>query len=335
MSIHDALSAQQFNDEFLTKVASLEGQAQLSEAGRQYVKTELQETAFSRAIIPQEPVTAADCQRNVNDNSLYLIRDVEPGVSALGVDNLGEPDGNYIRGERYTIPIVNFVTKRFQITVEDLKAYQYKITKRIEDKSVPILEKLEDKLFLRMAGAAALATGGKSILTGGEFGTGTGNPGITTFDHVELKNKLQSGGAKKLEVANMLMTQEMYETIIEVPTAADDFGTSRVIDGISSDTAFGTKVIRTIKSDLIPTGHTFAFTKPDFLGHNFALGEPTFEIKSQFGLIEWQTKESVGMGLGNTEAVALAVNSNTADMADGTAVGTIAEAKAYYASLRV
>ena len=133
----------QYNQGFITKLASPDGQAELQEAGRQYVKTELQEAAFSRGILPQELITTSDCQRNVNDNSLYVIRDIEPDASALGVDNSGEPDGEYVKGERYLIPIINFVTKRFQITEDDLKAYQYKITKRIEDKSVPVLENLK------------------------------------------------------------------------------------------------------------------------------------------------------------------------------------------------
>jgi hypothetical protein len=136
------LSAVQFNEAFLEKIATVEGQAQLTEAGRQYVKTELMEAAFSRAIIPQEPITTSDCQRNITDNSLYVIRDIEPSAAAVGVDNLGEPNGQYIKGERYIIPIINFATNRFQITVEDLRAYQYKITKRIEDKSVPVLRSL-------------------------------------------------------------------------------------------------------------------------------------------------------------------------------------------------
>ena len=310
MSISDTLSAQQYNQGFLEKIATTEGQAQLSEAGRQYVKTELQESAFSRAILPQEPVSTADCQRNINDNSLYLIRDIEPGVSALGVDNLGEPDGNYIRGERYVIPIVNFVTKRFQITVEDLRAYQYKITKRIEDKSVPILEKLEDKFFLRILGSS-IAAQGIDAPTGeskGKLVKGSDTK-LNPADHIALKNTLQAGknggSAKKLEVSCMLSTQEIFETTILLPSYGDDFGKDRVLNGITSDTLYGTKMIRTIKSDLLPNGHIWAFTTPDFMGHNFSLGEPTFEIKSNFGLIEWQTKESIGMNVGNIESVAL------------------------------
>jgi len=302
------LSSIQFNDAFLEKIATIEGQAQLTEAGRQYVKTELMEAAFSRAIIPQEPITTSDCQRNINDNSLYVIRDIEPSAAAVGVDNLGEPNGQYIKGLRYIIPIINFSTKRFQITVEDLRAYQYKITKRIEDKSVPVIEKLEDKFFLRLVAAAvAVATAGSQKAV--PYATADTAMEISTRDIVKIKNTLASGingsDALRKEVGCILMCQEVFETAVIIPSAGDDFGKDRVLNGISSDTLFGTKVVRTIKSDILPQGHLWAFTTPDFLGHNFSLGDPNFEIKSNFGLIEWQTKESIGMGIGNALSVAL------------------------------
>lgn len=339
--MNEAISAIQSNDAFLEKLATVEGQSQLSEAGRQYVKTELQEAAFTRAIIPQEPITVADCQRNVNDNSLYLIRDIEPDAAAVAVDNLGEPDGQYVKGERYIIPVVNFVTKRFQITVEDLRAYQYKITKRIEDKSVPILEKLEDKFFLRLIGAAVAVAGAGS--SKGVDSVGTTALTLHQSDFVKIKNTLASGingsDAKRKEVACILMCQEAFETAVILPGAGDDFGKDRVQHGITSDTLYGTKIIKTIKSDILPVGHLWAFTTPDFLGHNFALGDPSFEIKSNFGLVEWQTKESIATGIGNALSVALltltsSVNpGGSTDLAIGTD-GTIdAEISAYYAGL--
>lgn len=333
------LTVTQFNEQFLEKVATVAGQAELQEAGRQYVKTELLEAAFSRAIIPQEPITTADCQRNVNDNSLYVIRDIEPDAAAVGVDNLGEPDGQYVKGTRYIIPILNLVTKRFQITVEDLRAYQYKITKRIEDKSVPILEKLEDTLFLRYIGAA-LAGSAKGV----KF-TGTVDLTIEQTDIVKIKNTLTSGinnsDPKRKEVGCLLMCQEVFETAVYLPGAGDDFGKDRVLNGITSDTLHGTKIVKTIKSQILPTGHVWAFTTPDFLGHNFALGDPNFEIKSNFGLIEWQTKESIGMGIGNITSSALltlkgSVNPGGATNLEVATDGVIpANITNYYAGLTV
>jgi len=328
------LTAAQFNEQFLEKIATISGQADLQEAGRQYVKTELMESAFSRAILPQEPITTADCQRNVNDNSLYVIRDIEPSAEAVGVDNLGEPDGKYIKGERYIIPIINFTTRRFQITVEDLRAYQYKITKRIEDKSVPILEKLEDKTFMRLAGAALAAS------LKGVRGYTSASLYIAHQDLVMLKNTLAGGvpatpsvDYKKKEVGCLLMTQESFETAVTLVGAGDDFGKDRVLNGITSDTLHGTKIVKTIKTDVLPIGHIWAFTTPDFLGHNFALGDPNFEIKSTFGLIEWQTKESVGMGIGNVYSGALLTlqGAATTVTADGTTIGS--NVLNYYAGL--
>ena len=338
------LTSVQFNDQFLEKIATVQGQAELTEAGRQYVKIELLEAAFSRAIIPQEPITTADCQRNVNDNSLYLIRDIEPGASAVGVDNLGEPDGQYIKGERYIIPIVNFATKRFQITVEDLRAYQYKITKRIEDKSVPVLEKLEDKMFLRLIGAAidVNESGSCKAVVGVDAAN---NVRINALDFVKIKNTLASGingsDPRRKEVGCILMCQEAFESAVILPSAGDDFGKDRVLNGITTDTLYGTKIVRTIKSDILPVGHLWAFTTPDFLGHNFALGDPNFEIKSNFGLIEWQTKESIGMGIGNGQSTALltllgSVNpGGSTDLKVATDGTNTANIRAYYAGLRV
>ena len=337
------LTAYQHNQVFLEKIASVSGQMELTEAGRQYLKTELLEAAFSRAIIPQEPITTADCQRNVTDNSLYVIRDIEPDAEAVGVDNLGEPDGKYVKGERYIIPIVNFATKRFQITVEDLRAYQYKITKRIEDKSVPILEKLEDKYFLRLAGAA-LAGGTAGSQKGVKY-TGSTNLTIEATDFIKIKNTLASGingsDAKRKEVGCLLMCQEAYETAVILPGAGDDFGKDRVLNGITSDTLYGTKVIRTIKSDLLPVGHIMGFTTPDFLGHNYGLGDPRFEIRSNFGLIEWQSNESIAVGIGNRLSVGLltlkgSVNPGGTTNLEISTDGTIdTDISAYYAALQV
>lgn len=337
------LTAYQHNQAFLEKIATVSGQMELTEAGRQYLKTELLEAAFSRAIIPQEPITTADCQRNVNDNSLYVIRDIEPDAEAVGVDNLGEPDGKYVKGERYIIPVVNFATKRFQITVEDLRAYQYKITKRIEDKSVPILEKLEDKFFLRLAGAA---------LSGGTAGsqkavkyTGSTNLTIEATDFILIKNTLASGingsDAKRKEVGCLLMCQEAFETAVILPGAGDDFGKDRVLNGITSDTLYGTKIIRTIKSDILPVGHIWAWTTPDFLGHNYGLGDPRFEIRSNFGLIEWQSNESIAVGIGNRLSTALltlkgSVNPGGVTDLEVATNGTVpANITNYYAALQV
>ena len=141
-------------------------------------------------------------------------------------------------------------------------------------------------------------------------GLGTDSLVIDEKDLVKIKNTLTSGTSakidtKKKEVACLLMAQELFETAVFLPGAGDDFGKERVLNGLTSETLHGTKIIKTIKNDIIPVGHIWAFTSPDFLGHNFALGDPSFEIQSKFGLIEWQTKESIGMGIGNTLSTAL------------------------------
>jgi len=313
---NDAIAISSFNENFLTKVASPTGQDELASAGRQYIKTELLETAFARAILPQEPITAAQAQRNVTDNSLYMIRDIEPDAAAVAVSNLGEPNGKYVKGARYIIPMVNFVTERYSITVQDLRAYQYKVTKRIEDKSVTILEKKEDALFMRLAGSAV---GNSHKIVKGSGAT------ITRLDWIKLKNVLKSGlsaypDTKQKEVHVVLMTSNDWEYVITLMAQGDYFGKEMFMNGYTEELLWGTKTIRTIKTDILPVGHVWAFTKPDFLGHSFGLGDPNFEIHSRFGLIEWQTDMTVGYGIGNTLSAAVLCCSGSVGYpgADGT-----------------
>jgi hypothetical protein len=332
------------NSEFYTKLANLAGQGEISEAGTNYLKTELLESCIVNAIIPQEPITAAQCQRNIHDTSLHLIRDIEPSAIAIGVDNLGEPDGTYIKGARYLIPVIHFVTGRFQITVEDLMSYQYKITERVQEKSVPILDKMIDKYWFRLMGAAlsSLPTGYQKIVKG----VGSKDLWLNYEDHINLLNMLQSGVAgmepKKLELNLLLMTQEIANTSITIPAAGDNFGKDRVLNGVPIDTFGGKKVIPTIKSDILPVGHIWAITMGQYLGHNYSVGEATFEIKSSFGLIEWQSKCSVAIGIGNAKGVALCPLPGSKSPANGstaltcTATGTVdPDITSYYEGLRV
>jgi len=303
------------NQEFLRKIASETERPVVEHQTAQYVKTQLLESAVSRSIIPQQPISTVDCQRNVNDNSLYVIRDIEPDAAAVGVDIYGEPTGRYIQGSRVIIPIVDFSTLRYQIKRRDLRAYQYKITKRIEEKSVPILEELEDKWFLKLC-MAAVSTSSLTAkkATGGNIHADTEVsalkiPAITKGDMIMGKNILSGGIAggdpKKKEVGCCLMTTETFNTSPFIPTYGDDYGKDRVENGVVTETLNGTRIVKSIKSNILPNGHLWFFTTPDFLGYNFSLGDPIFEIKSTFGLIEFQTDESVGMNISNSASLAL------------------------------
>ena len=303
------------NQEFIRKIASETERPIVEHQTAQYIKTQMLESAFSRAIIPQQPISTVDCQRNIEDNSLYVIRDIEPDASAVGVDIYGEPTGKYIQGGRVIIPLVDFSTARFQIKRRDLRTYQYKITKRIEEKSVPILEELEDKWFLKLCMAAVStspltsqkATGGP--VSSDAEAAALKIPVINKGDMVIGKNTLAGGIAggdpKKKEVGCCLMTTETFNTAIYMPTYGDDYGKDRVENGVVTETLNGTRLIKSIKSNILPNGHMWFFTTPDFLGYNFALGDPIFEIKSTFGLIEFQTDSTVGMNISNTTALSL------------------------------
>lgn len=340
----DTIETSRANTEFFTKLATLNGQQEASRQGAQYLKTELLETCIVNSIIAQAPITADQCQRNVKDTSLHLIRDIEPTAVAVGVDILGQPDGKYIRGERYLIPVVHYTTAIFEIVVEDLMSYQYNITERIQDKSVPYLDRAIDTSWFHLCGAALCSStaGTQKIVKSGHNVA----KWLSYVDVVNLCNTLASGvngrDPKKLELALILMTQEVAATSAGLVGAGDNFGKDRVLNGVPTETLFGHKVVTTIKSDILPIGHLWGFADGEFLGHNYSVGETHFEIFSKFGLVQWQSKCTIAMGIGNARALALLPIYGTVSPADGTTpltcttTGTVdADIVNYYKGLRV
>ena len=88
----------------------------------------------------------------------------------------------------------------------------------------------------------------------------------------------------------------------------EDFGDTVqgkvVIDGYNYDRIMGRAVVRTIKTDILPTGNIYGFTSPEFLGKFLVLNNTKFYIDKQANMISFQCWEDIGMGIGNINSIA-------------------------------
>ena len=128
-----------------------------AEMGGSWIRDKLREQAFSRHILPPEPVTRADCQRSVNHDTLVKIVDVEPQSRAMAITFRDQPTARFIRGAKAEIPFFTISSEKFEKTEQELLAYEMPITKVIEDNSV---KDIQDREFLRHieSGVQALQT---------------------------------------------------------------------------------------------------------------------------------------------------------------------------------
>ncbi len=136
--------------ENLTKVADSTGL---------FIQKRLRENAFSRKILPPQPITAREAQRRVDDEGLEYIDDLEPDSLAMRINFRGEPEKTYITAPRYAIRFFTIASDRFMKSEQELRSYRMPLTKVIEQNTVKDIQEQEDRKFMEHVNSAVyLAT---------------------------------------------------------------------------------------------------------------------------------------------------------------------------------
>lgn len=113
-----------------------------------YIQDKLRENSFTRKILPPQSVTEAELTRNVNDEGLSYIDDLEPDSLAMRVNWRGEPEKTYIEGKRYEIRMGTISSDKFQKSEQELRSYRMPLTKVIEQNTVKDIQEQVDKTFM-------------------------------------------------------------------------------------------------------------------------------------------------------------------------------------------
>lgn len=289
------IDAATFNNLFISKLDTNEGIDKAAQAGGAFVREKLREVSFARAIIPPEYVTKADCQRSVYHDTLVKICDIEPQSSAAAVNFRGKTHERYIEGDRYEIPFFKIESDKFRKNEAELLAYDYPVTKVIEENSVKDVQKVEDGKFIEFTDAVIVANG-KNI-TPAEAGPASSRNLVKLFKALDTDEL--STGTVLMHKADWLdwMTQEAV--VVGSPLASEV-----VVNGYKYNTILGRKLVVTIKSSIVAPGTIYIFTDPAYLGNFYILNDTKFYIEKRGDMVSWQTWEYVGMGYGNLRSCA-------------------------------
>lgn len=289
------IDAATFNNLFISKLDTNEGLEKAAQAGGAFVRERLREVSFARAILPPEYVTKADCQRSVHHDTLVKICDIEPQSSAAAVNFRGKTHERYIEGDRYEIPFFKIESDKFRKNEAELLAFDYPVTKVIEENSVKDIQKVEDGKFIEFT-EAVIAANGKNI-TPASAGPATSENLVKLFKALDTDEL--AVGTILMNKADWLdfMTQE--GAVIGSPLASEI-----LVNGYKYNTILGHKLVVTIKSSIVAPGTIYIFTDPMYLGNFYILNDTKFYIEKRGDMVSWQTWEYVGMGYGNLRACA-------------------------------
>lgn len=291
----DTVDASTFNNIFISRLDTRDGIEKAAQAGGAFVRERLREVSFTRSILPPEYVTKADCQRSTSHDTLVKIIDIEPQSNAAAVNFRGRAYERYIEGDRYEIPFFKIESDKFTKNEAELLAYDFPVTKVIEENSVKDIQKIEDGKFIEFTDAVILANG-KSI-TPAAAGPATSENLVKLFNALDTDEL--SVGTILMHKAdwNDFMTQE--GSVIGSPLASEV-----LVNGYKYNTILGHKLVVTIKSSIVPPGTLYVFVDPKYLGNFFILNDTKFYIEKRADMVSWQTWEYVGMGYGNIRGAA-------------------------------
>ena len=283
-----------FNNLFIERLESPDGLQKTSAAGSAFVRAVMREVAFSRRILPPESVTRADCQRHVKHDTLVKIVDIEPDSKAFAVNFRGEAEDKYIQGKRYALPFFKIESQKFQKQEAELLAYDYPITKVIEENSIKDLQTVEDEKFIEYSDSAINITGKKIISVD------------TAVDRKNLVSLFKMIDYDRLSVGVVLMNNVDFDDwLVQDATAVgSSLATEMTVNGYKYDTIMKRKLVVTNKSDIIAPGEIWAYTEPQYLGNFFILNDTKFWIKKEADMVIWKTWEYIAEGFGNIRSVA-------------------------------
>ena len=295
------------NSLFVQRLDSYEGKEKFAQAGAAYIRDRLRETSFARKILPPEQVTKGDCQRSVTHDGLVKIVDIEPQSAAMAINFRSQPDGRYVSAPRYEIPFFSISSEKFAKSEQELMAYEMPITKIIEQNSVKDIQKIEDTVFLDYTLAAIKAA---HTVAKPKNVVDAAKATITEkSDLIQLFNMLVND---ELPVGVMLMCASMLNDVMALDTVqlGEILGSEVFRDGYKYNTLMGHKLITTIKTDIVLPNEVFCFSEPDFFGKFFVLDNTKFYIDKRANMIEWQSWETIAMGIGQIRGAVRKVFTN-------------------------
>ena len=294
MENFDGLDAQTFNNLFVERLDTTEGLQKTAAAGAAFVRSKIREIGFARRILPPESVTRADLTRSTEHDTLIKIVDIEHDSKAMAVNFAATADDRYVQGKRYAVPFFKVESEKFVKNEGELLAYDYPITKVIEENSVKDIQAVEDEKFIEYSESAVNITGKRIVST------------ATIVDRKEINSLFKMIDSDFRTVGVCLMnTVDWDDWLIQPATEIGSPLASEItVEGYKYQDIMKRKLVVTNKTNIVLPGEIWAYTEPAYLGNFFILNDVKFWIKKEADLVVWKTWEYIAEGFAQIRSVA-------------------------------
>ena len=282
-------------------------------AANNYTRTQIREDSFAFKVLPPEKATPDMLRYDLNDD-LAIVWEKEPdSPAAKWVPLQTVPDGEYIQGSKYLIPMTRVVTPDFRKDIAELLTTKQDIRKILTDNSIKDGLAEIDSKFIQTVNSIVFDSDGPGTANhiSGKVQWKDFTGPIDRDGFAEATKMLPEGNAEGKFIARnyiCLMNEITARDILKLKR--EDVGGDKAQDfflnGLTTDTIMGIKTVFTIKNHLVPTNWIYFFAEPDFLGKCFYLDDWTMFVKKEAYFISMFSYWLGGFAFGNTAGMALA-----------------------------
>lgn len=269
------------------------------ERSQAYLKLRVYEDSFMSRVLPPKPISPSQCDRTLESPTLLrkIIDKEFIDVKATPMDFRGQGDLKYVETAQYPVDFYKIESEEYKITEGELRAKEQPIQSLIKHHTAREIQKQMDTAFMT-AVEAAIADTGQSTTTADDI--------ILPQNLTKLRNLIDGLASPSLVSATLLVSQAMFNNVDVWPQSGVDNGMGQEYwrDGYKYDTLFRLRVIKTIKTDLVPANVAYVFTAPEFLGHHLTFNDDRFQIKTEWDTISWKAWKTHGASIGNNYGVA-------------------------------
>jgi hypothetical protein len=309
-----------------------------------FTRIQVREDSFTYKILPPEKATDDILNVSLDNDMPSVIWEIEPdSPGAKWVPLQSIPEGEYIQGRRYLIPMARIVTPKFTKDIDELRTYRMDLRKVLTDNAIKDgLAEIDGKwietcdgividlMWLNTATGATTATvydpdadtytvanpyagDGVAVQTlTGKVQYRRFSAGLDRSDIAEAKKMMPSGSLfpgfeDKFRLRNylMLMNDVTAQDFLKYrrEDAGGDLSQELFENGLTLEKIMGMKTIYTIKGGIVPDGVVYFFAAPEFLGKFFYLTDWTMYMKKEAYFIECFAYWLGGFAIGNVAAV--------------------------------
>lgn len=306
-----------FNDMFIDQATSGSSE-QVKEASvslDSYIRTELLESSFTEKILTPLDLTNEDLDKSEDPEVQVKWLDREPDTApAVNVPFSVVPDKYQFKGTRYPAYVSRIFSPMNEKDVDLLRGYDYDIRKVLMEKDVKNIATMIDTKFIETANSVigsldtANALNGlglpQNVSVSGGLNRESLIEGIKTILRMNVPFgplAPDSGETRGCMLANHVTASDLLKMGMDElggPKSQDSF-----INGVAIPTVLGTKMITTIKRDLVPDGVVYLFSDESFLGRYIRTTPLTSYMKNEMFFLRWCQWMSVGIAIGNSRGV--------------------------------